>query len=101
MVEAISQMRASAAEGMSMNTNNNKDIQLPDGKTMSNGGVQAKVIWLRLFICITVPFLFCYYIVPQLNLRAHVFVMCDVFVLCLCGDVSKKVLKLHLNLASW
>lgn len=45
MVEAISQMRASAAEGMSMNTNNNKDnIQLPDGKTMSNGGVQAKVI---------------------------------------------------------
>jgi hypothetical protein len=42
VVEAISQMRASAAEGMSMNTSN-KDIQLPDGKTMSKGGVQAKV----------------------------------------------------------
>ena len=43
VVEAISQMRASAAEGMNMNTSRDKDIQLPDGKTMSNGGVQAKV----------------------------------------------------------
>jgi hypothetical protein len=39
---AISQMRATAAQGMntSMST---KDIQLPDGKTMSTTGVQAKV----------------------------------------------------------
>lgn len=43
MVEAISQMRTSASQGMNMNSTN-RDIQLPEGKTMSTGGVQMKKV---------------------------------------------------------
>jgi hypothetical protein len=42
VVDAISQMRASAAQGMQSN-NATKDIKLPDGKIMSTSGVETRV----------------------------------------------------------
>mmetsp|Transcript_3380 Transcript_3380/g.6130 ORF Transcript_3380/g.6130 Transcript_3380/m.6130 type:complete len:629 (+) Transcript_3380:65-1951(+) len=41
VVDAISQMRASAAQGVQSNSQT-KDIQLPDGQTMSTSGVQTR-----------------------------------------------------------
>ena len=42
VVEAIAQMRSAASQGLS-SAGSKDDIQLPDGKTMSNSGIRSKV----------------------------------------------------------